>query len=35
MCLGADLGTVIREAFAAPRAEAVDMNIPNIRRLEV
>ena len=26
MCLGADLGTVIREAFAVPRAEAVDMN---------
>jgi hypothetical protein len=33
ICLGADLGTVIEAAFAAPRAEAVDMNIPNIRRL--
>ena len=35
MCLGADLGRVIEEAFAAPRAEAADMNVPNIRRLEV
>jgi hypothetical protein len=34
MCLGADLGKVIEGAFATPKAEAVDMNIPNIRRLE-